>query len=283
MKVVMNDLESKILGVIDEASAKMNFGRIKKCLYESQTFSDRQLKQAIANLVASGTLAYTFHFGRSFIERSLEKPLQISEHVVLKPPRCSADMTENCVVISIEKGAAFGCGDHPTTRMAIELIDQCLHHPYWQTVKPSLKAIDIGTGSGILSIVAAKLGLGSVIGVDIDPCSLHEARENVTLNQLNDRIQIHAKSIDQLNETFDLVFANLRTPTLISLCHAIDKKLNKKCALIFSGMKAEESLDVCEPYQQLGFSTVEIRQKKGWGAICLTRGLFLSWSEGDMV
>ena len=138
-------------------------------------------------------------------------------------------------MVSIEKGAAFGFGDHPTTRMAIRLIDACLHQPYWQEEKHALKAIDIGTGSGVLSIVAAKLGLGVVVGVDTDPCALHESKNNVNLNQMEGRIQIVAKSIDQFNETFDLVFANLRTPTLLNLCADIDNKLSKKSALIFFG------------------------------------------------
>lgn len=268
----MNELESRILRFIDESPTKVTFGRIKSGLSESTTIRPDVLKRSLANLVSSGVLCYTSHYGRSFIERSLDKPLQVSRHVILKPSRCSVDTMENCVVVSLQRGASFGGGEHPTTRMAIRMLDDCLHQPDWRQRKNRLKAIDIGTGSGILSIVAAKLGLGFTIGVDTDPCSRYEARENVTINRLSNQIRIGGESILQLHETFDLVFANLRTPTLIGLRHDLQGKLNEKCVLIFSGMKVEESPSVCETYENLGFSVVVAQQEKGWGAICLRRG-----------
>lgn len=269
---MMNDLESKILRIIDESPSKVTFRLIKTRLGHSTAYRVNSIKQAVANLVSSGTLCYTFHFGRSFIERSLEKPIQLSTHVILKPLRCTLGRFENGVVISIEKGVSFGCGDHPTTCMAIQLIDHCLHQPLWNKSKKRLKAIDIGTGSGLLSIAAAKLGIGFVIGVDTDPCSVFEAKENVRINQLNNRIRISGESIDGIEEQFDFVLANLRTPTLINLCDSLNNKLNQNSVLVLSGMKMEESESVSEPYKKKGFRVVEKREKKGWSAICLVRG-----------
>ena len=268
---MMNDLESMILRIIDESPSKVNFAFIKNGLDGLIACHVKDIKQAIANLISSGALCYTFHFGRSFLERSLEKPLHVSPHVILKPLHCSVDRIDNGVVISIEKGVSFGCGDHPTTCMAIQLIDHCLHRFCWNKSKKKIKAIDIGTGSGILSIVAAKLGVGFVIGVDTDPCSIFEARENIRINQLSDRVLITSDSIENIHEQFDFVLANLRTPTLIALCEPLYNKINKNCVLIFSGMKAEESNSVAECYQKEGFRVIEKRKEKGWGAICLMR------------
>jgi ribosomal protein L11 methyltransferase len=161
----MSDLESKIIQIIDDSPSKVNLRLIKKRLDSQDAYGINAIKKAVANLVSMGTLCYTAHYGQSFIEHSLEKPIQLSKHVILKPFNCKVDRIDHGVVISIEKGASFGCGDHPTTRMAIQLIDCCLNQPLWSKSKTELKAIDIGTGSGILSIAAAKLGIGSVIGV----------------------------------------------------------------------------------------------------------------------
>ena len=271
IEVGVNELESKIIGIVDESNSKVNFRHIKKRLGFSSAFSDKEIKAAIANLVSRGTFCYTFHFGRSFIERSLEKPIQISSHVIIKPERCSVKENNASVVVSIGKGASFGCGDHPTTRMAIQLIDHCLHLPIWERNKEKLKAADIGTGSGVLAIVAAKLGLGFVLGVDNDPCSVYEAKENVNINRLSDQIRISADSIDCINEKFDMVFANLRTPTLIALCELIHKKTNRSSILVFSGIRAEEADSVGRCYQKKGFAVIESRQEKEWRALCLMR------------
>ena len=268
----MSDLESKIIQIVDDSPSKVNLRLIKKRLDSSDAYDINAIKHAVANLVSSGTLCYTFHYGQSFLEHSLEKPIQLSEHVILKPLRCKVDRIDHGVVISIEKGASFGCGDHPTTRMAVQLIDRCLHQPLWSKSKTELKAIDIGTGSGILSIAAAKLGIGCVIGVDTDPCSIFEAKENVRINQLNHRIQISGESIDDIDQRFDFVIANLRTPTLIRLCHPLNNKLYQNSVLVLSGMKAEEVESVSEPFEKNGFRVVETREEKGWSAICLLRG-----------
>jgi ribosomal protein L11 methyltransferase len=268
----MDLLESEILSFIDESPSKVTFSRLKERFCRARPIYVKDLRQAIANLISFGTLRYTFHFGRSFIERSFEKPLQVSRRVILKPPRCSVDMIEERVVVSIEKGASFGGGEHPTTRLAIQLIDDALDQPFWQEKQKKCKAIDIGTGSGILAIVAAMLGVNFVIGIDTDPCSIYEAQENILTNQLSDRVQIRNKPLPQIDEKFDLVFANLRTPTLIALRRDLDKKLNEKSLLIFSGIKTEEVDHVCEPYQKMGFRTVENRTEKGWSAISLARG-----------
>ena len=268
----MGDLESKIIRIIDDSPSKVNLRLIKKRLDGPNAYDINAIKHAVANLVSMGELCYTFHFGQSFLERSLEKPIQLSKHVILKPLRCKVDRVDHGVVISIEKGASFGCGDHPTTRMAVQLIDRCLHQPLWSKSKKELKAIDIGTGSGILSLAAAKLGVGYIIGVDTDPCSIFEAQENVRINQLNHRIQISSESIDDIHQQFDFVLANLRTPTLIRLCDSLNSKLNQNSVLVLSGMKAEESKSVSEPFKKNGFRVLETREKKGWSAICLLRG-----------
>lgn len=268
----MKDLDIQILRIIDESPSKVTFRVLAKSVCCAvDTVRLKAIKQSVAKLIRQGTLCYTFHFGHSCIERSFEKPIQISPHIIIKPPMCTYDGINNSVVVNIEKGASFGGGDHPTTRMAIKLIDSCLNQPYWNKTNKHLKAIDIGTGSGILAIVVAALGFDFVLGLDTDPCAIFEARENVRLNQLTDRIRICGEPVNLIKERFDLVIANLRTPTLITLCKIINRITNRNCVLIISGMKVEESQSVGTFYKKNGFFVADTKQENGWSALCLMR------------
>ncbi len=269
---MVNDLESKILQIIDESPSKVDFNLLKRKLRRSNTTDLNSIKKAILNLISYGTLFYTLQYGQSYIERSLEQPIHVSPHIVIKPERCTVTDPGNCIVISIEKGASFGCGDHPTTRMAIQLMDNYMYRKCGKIASEKTKALDIGTGSGILAIAAAMLGINSVIAVDTDPCSIFEASRNVKINKLDDRVKLSGNRPKPIEREYDLIVANLRTPTLISLCGEIDKIAKRQCLLVFSGMKIEESGSVCESYEKMEFSLVEKRVEKGWSAICLRRG-----------
>lgn len=271
----MRYLEDQVLQFIVGTPQKINFTGLKRHFNQIHPTTKKELKRAVFNLVRAGKLCYTTHYGSSFIEISHSHPLTVSEHVILKPTACSFNPGPDQVVVCLERGASFGGGEHPTTRLAIELIDALLCHPYWHDRGQALNAIDIGTGSGILAMVAAKMGLGSVLGIDTDPCAVFEARENVRLNRLASQVNISDEPLDSIAGTFDFIFANLRTPTLCSIGSFIEKKVNADSLLILSGCKTDETMLVGEYYQKWGFSTVQKCSEKGWAALCLARGVFL--------
>jgi ribosomal protein L11 methyltransferase len=181
--------------------------------------------------------------------------------------------SDQCVV-SIKRGASFGGGEHPSTRLAIQLIDFILHQSYYQGKKKNLNAIDIGTGSGILAIVAAKLGVGCVRGIDTDPISIFEAKENLLLNHVEDRVDILPRDLESTSGSFNLVFANLRAPTLFSLREQLERRVAHDGILVFSGLKADEIKQLCSFYKKSGFLPFQKRSEKDWCAICLRRGFF---------
>lgn len=268
----MDASENQVLQFIAESPSKVSFACLQHRFCKACRKKPEELKRTVAGLIQSGKLCYTSHFGRSFIEISYGQPRLVSEHVVLKPRLTSWNATAGQLVVTLERGAAFGGGEHPTTRLAIQLIDASLHLPHWLDKKQARGAIDIGTGSGILAIVAAKMGLGFVCGIDTDPCAVFEARDNVRLNHLENRINILNADIDAIPGSYDLVLANLRAPTLFGLRSVLDKKVTADSTLIFSGLKTDEVGSICDFYEEAGFFMLQNRSEKGWSAICLTRG-----------
>jgi ribosomal protein L11 methyltransferase len=272
--------ELQVLRFIAESPSKVNFGSLKRHFCKTNPCNPERLKRLVAGLIQTGQLCYTSHYGNSFIEISYDQPWAVSDHVTIKPPLCSLKDVPGRCVVSIGRGAAFGGGEHPTTRLAIQLIDDLLHLPGWQNRWHACRAIDIGTGSGVLAIVAAKLGVGSVCGIDSDPCAVFEARDNVRLNQVENRVNIHDGGLDGLTGAYDLVLANLRMPTLFGLWSVLEKKLADDSILIFSGLKSEESAGICDFYAKAGFLVYQKRLEKDWTALCLTRGRILNEGLG---
>ena len=276
------NLQLQVLRFIAESPSKVTFGSIKRQFCKANPPNSKQLKQLVAGLVQTGQLCYTSHYGNSYIEVSYDQPRTVSEHVIIKPPLCSLKALPGQCVVSLGRGAAFGGGEHPTTRLAIQLIDALLHQPNWQARRHVCRAIDIGTGSGVLAIVAAKMGVGLVCGIDSDPCAVFEARENVRLNHVENRVKIFNEDMVGLTGSYDLVFANLRMPTLFGLWSALEKKIADDSILVFSGLKTEEAAAICDFYVKVGFFVYQKRAEKGWTAVCLVRGRILDEGPAPM-
>ena len=275
--------ELQVLLFVAESPSKVTFGSIIRHFCKTKPQNPKELKQLVAGLIQSGQLCYTSHYGHSFIELSYDQPQAVSEHVVIKPPLCSLKAFPGQCVVSLGRGAAFGGGEHPTTRLAIQLIDALLHLTVWQDRRDACRAIDIGTGSGVLAIVAAKMGVGMVCGIDSDPCAVFEARENVRLNRVEKRVRILHEEMEAITGSYDLIFANLRMPTLFNLWSVLEKKIADDSIFVFSGLKSEEANAVCDFYEDAGFFLHQKRSEKGWSAICLARGAYLGEKVGSIV
>ena len=139
--------KEQVLRFIAESPSKVNFNCLKRHFSDIHQCPPKKLKLLIASLIQTGQLCYTSHFGNSFIEISYDQPRAVSEHVVIKPPWSSIKPLPGQWVVSLGRGASFGGGEHPTTRLAIQLIDDLLHLPWLQDNCQKHRAIDIGTGS----------------------------------------------------------------------------------------------------------------------------------------
>lgn len=260
-------LHRKVLAMVEGSRRRLTPGELKKRLLGKNVVDGKALKSAISDLVLSQELKYTYQFGCSFIEKSYEKPIRVSNRIVLKPPDMVYEPASCDIVVDILKGASFGFGDHPTTRLALQGIEAMLSVNHRILKSDNSRALDIGTGSGVLAIVAVLMGVERAVGIDIDPCARAEAGKNIKLNGLEHRIKILDIRIEDLKETYPLIMANLRYPTLKQICPHLTGITQKKGSVVVSGVKGDEVEDLLKKFAQNGFQCSWKAVEKGWAGL----------------
>ena len=162
----------------------------------------------------------------------------IGERLVLKPTWQTHRFAAGEVVIELDPGMAFGTGHHPTTRMCLEQLERLL--------VPGMRVLDLGTGSGILAIAAAKLGAGSVLGLDIDETAAQVARANVEQNKVCQVRLIHGSlPHSSVKEgEYDLALANITAGVIVSSAEPLARVLRRNGLLIASGILMERREEV---------------------------------------
>lgn len=263
------DVRVDILTAITTAASRLTPLDLQRKVVAIHHHNRRQTRSVIRQLVAEGELNYINESGRTLVELSFNRPVQVSKRITLSPPgRSNAGYGKGAVVI-LETGAAFGDGRHPSTRLALAGIEMAKDELIIGQDAGQGEILDIGTGSGVLVVAALRLGFRSGIGLDIDPCALSEATKNVALNDLSDRIHIGDYPIDSLDRRFKLICANLRWPTLKSLRSQIKERMSPGGAAVFAGMKAVEAPDLIDWYAQAGFSSKWQRCRQDWAAVVM--------------
>ncbi len=257
-------IRRQVMAAIEESHRRLTPREIKKQLSGKICVDEKALKTAISDLVLSRKLTYTYQFGSSFLEKSYEKPTRVSRRVILKPPDMIYEPAPQDIVIDILKGASFGFGDHPTTRLAIQGIESALFNKRRDINVDNDCALDIGTGSGVLAIAAVLLGIKRAVGIDIDPCARAEAQKNIQLNHLEHRINILNTRVEDIKETYSLITANLRYPTLKQLCHQLSEITLNNGSVVVSGINSDEVDDLLDNFMQNGFQCTWRGDEKGW-------------------
>lgn len=188
---------------------------------------------------------------------------RIGKRLVVAPPwDLPAPGRSRRLLIQVLPAMAFGTGTHPTTRNCLLFLEACLS----AEKRPTL--LDVGTGSGILAIAAAKLGAVKVTAAENDPVALQAARENAALNGVAARI-VFRKTIPR-DTRYACVVANLTAPTLISLAPSISRKVSKRGRIILSGILKEQVEGVLARYQETFFL---LKSKRGgeWVTLLMAR------------
>lgn len=186
------------------------------------------------------------------------KPFRLGEHMVVKPTWESWDMQEGDLMIEIDPGMAFGTGTHETTAMCVGLIEK-----YYQ----GGALLDVGTGSGILAIAAARLGAKGIVAVDIDPDAVRVARENVAHNGLTGAIDVREGDLLQgLSQRFQFAVANILAPVICMLAAPLKAHLLPGGRFVCSGIIAEAEGDVNGALLAAGYQIDEIQHKGDWVA-----------------
>ena len=188
------------------------------------------------------------------------KPVHVTDRIVVKPEWEEYSPQEGEIVIEIDPGMAFGTGTHETTSMCINQIEKNL--------KAGDMVIDIGSGSGILSMAAVLLGAEKATGVDLDPVAVRVALENVELNNLQDKIEIlHGNLTDVIREKADIVVANIMADIILILLEDVRAFIKDDGLFISSGIIQEKRAAVEARLLEKNFSIVEVETKGEWCAI----------------
>jgi ribosomal protein L11 methyltransferase len=189
------------------------------------------------------------------------KPIPIGKSLMVSPPWETPEAAGRHVIV-IEPAEAFGTGTHETTQGCLELLEQAVQELENATDGSSL--LDVGCGSGILAIAAAKLGVDRVTAVDNDPVVLESARKNAALNQVENRIEFVCGSLADLEARWDLVVANLDTRTLLE--HRVRLVALSSQRLILSGVPVGEWEGIRTAFTDIGAILRKEILKAEWGS-----------------
>lgn len=227
----------------------------------------RRLEEALEALAARMQLDYTISRRCVDEEDWAESwkvfflPQEISRRLVVKPTWHDYAPQPDQLVIEIDPGMAFGTGTHPTTALCMNMLE---NH-----VQPGRSVLDVGTGSGILLIAAAKLGAGQLAGVDLDPDAIHIARQNLVRNAVpkEQYALLSGHLLTMIDGTYDIVVANILAEVILDLLDHVTRVLNPGGILICSGIIEVFQSGVMKKMTACGFSILEIQKQGDWVAI----------------
>ena len=189
---------------------------------------------------------------------------RVGKHIVVKPSWESYEPEAEDIVLELDPGMAFGTGTHPTTVLVLEALEKMVH--------PDTTVFDVGTGSGILAMTAAKLGAKSIKAVDIDGVAVRTAMENIAKAGLADRIEV--KQGDLLHGTdgkADVIVANILADIIILLLPDIPGKLKEGGLFFASGIIEDYQQDVTEAAEKVGLRVKEVTRIKDWVGLLMEK------------
>jgi ribosomal protein L11 methyltransferase len=196
-------------------------------------------------------------------------PIQVGKRMLILPAWID-DPNQGRIAVKIDPSMAFGTGTHPTTQLCMELLED--------TVQPGHPAIDVGCGSGILSIGAVKMGASMVLAVDIDNAAIRSTKENALANGTLEKIETGLGSVREIREgrftirRAPLVLANILAPVIIRLFDdGLADLLSSGGKMVLSGILAEQAQGVVDKAETKGLKKLEMRQIGDWVAIVLEK------------
>jgi ribosomal protein L11 methyltransferase len=189
------------------------------------------------------------------------EPRKIGKTIVVKPTWCEYRADPGDIILELDPGMAFGTGTHPTTALCLGLIEDYLHK--------GDSFLDIGTGSGVLMIAAARLGAGFVCGLDKDTVAVEVAASNLRLNGLKHRHYSlrTGNLLESIEDKYDFIVANIFTHVIVELLDDLPRALNAGGIFACSGMFEKNKNLVVAGMKKMGFEILEIRSKEEWSAI----------------
>ncbi len=218
------------------------------------------------NLIESFKIEERFIKGKNW-NKEWEKNLSIIEvtkKLVIKPSFKDYVPKENKVVITIDPKMSFGTGMHETTKLILTLLEKY--------VPGKQKVLDVGSGTAVLSIAAAKLGAQQVLAIDNDEWCYINGNENVKKNKVSDKIEVLNSEIQNISETeFDLILANINKSVLLTIKEELAHHLINNGLLILSGILIQDKDQMKQSFEKLHFRTLGTKQLNEWIALVLQK------------
>ena len=187
------------------------------------------------------------------------KPVLVGERIVVKPIWEEYEPKNDELVVELDPGMAFGTGTHETTRMCIQALERY--------VSEDATVFDVGCGSGILAIAAAKLGAKLSVGVDLDPVAVESSKENVKYNNLNNIEILEGNLVEVIDGKADVVVANILAEIICILTDDVKRVLKDNGIFITSGIIHDRVDMVCEKLEATGFEVIEKNRDGEWNCI----------------
>jgi len=234
-----------------------------------------QLRQLAANLGMTGAfqisvseIAETDWLGEW---RDSYRPLRVGRRLVIKPSWHTWPPTDgplpafdDCIVIEMDPQMAFGTGNHPTTQLCLEALEDI--------VRPGCTVADVGCGSGILSIAAIKLGAATALAIDNDPIAVQITQANAAGNSVAGQVKvILSEGLKATGEHFDIVLANINTPTIVALSGNLAQHAARGGCVVVAGIPVVRADRVTSTLRQAGLWVTETRVLGSWVCIVAQR------------
>ncbi|MCK0471602.1 50S ribosomal protein L11 methyltransferase [Halalkalibacter sp. APA_J-10(15)] len=192
------------------------------------------------------------------------KPIRISHSLTIKPTWEEYEATDNEMIIELDPGMAFGTGTHPTTVLCIQALEKYL--------TSQAAVIDVGTGSGVLSIAAAKLGAKEVLALDLDYVAVKSAKENIGGNEVSSIVRVEQNDLlEGISGEYDLVIANILAEVIMTFVQDAAAVLKQNGTFITSGIIKRKKDDVKKSLEQGGFIIKEVVEMEDWVALVATK------------
>ena len=271
----------------DDVKARPDREPVVRCYLEDSEEGREQLQHLkieimkLKSLEMEGRFGWDADLGRLYAEaevvddedwknkwKEFFKPTHITDRIVVRPTWEDYEAKAGELVLELDPGMAFGTGTHETTRLCMALLQLYLKEREAAADPEQIRVLDVGCGSGILSIGAAALGCSYGLGVEIDPDAVEVAKENVEKNGLTRCIEIRQGDLTKgLDFKADIIVANLMADLVMELAGSCAAHLKEKGVFISSGILIEKKETVSDAIREAGFTVERIVTDGEWCAI----------------